>query len=161
MAKRTLTVNLHITGARETIRAFGNLGKDANNELRAASLTLSRTLAARIQLAARREGGAAGLLARTVKARRDRVPVVVAGGSTRVGRHRTAAGRILFAAEFGANGRYGWYGRPRYRESDGRQFKPHSGQEGYWFFPTARAYQPEIDAEYNDTVDDLLRRWAA
>ncbi|PRX48685.1 hypothetical protein B0I33_104503 [Prauserella shujinwangii] len=159
-AKQGLTVNLYISGLRPTLAAFRELPKDANNELRDRSRELAETLAGRIRTAAQAEGGQAALLARTVKAQRDRVPVVSAGGTRKLGRHRAPAWALLFAAEFGMNKRSGWYARPRYRGSSGRQYPPHSGQDGYWFFPTAREFEPEMGRQWRQAADAIIRRFA-
>ncbi|MFF5992580.1 hypothetical protein [Prauserella flavalba] len=160
MAKQGLTVNLYIQGLRPTLAAFRELPKDANTELRQRSRELSETLATRIQAAAQAEGGQAALLARTVRAQRDRVPVVQAGGTRKLGRHRAPAWALLFASEFGMNRRSGWYAATRYRGSAGRQYQPHSGQDGYWFFPTARAFEPEMGRQWRQAAGAIIRKFA-
>lgn len=160
-AKQALTVNLSISGLRPTLAAFRELPKDANDELRDRSRELAETLAARITAAAQGDRGQARLLARTVKATRDRVPVVQAGGTRKLGRHRVPAWALLFAAEFGMNARSGWYAAARYDGEAGRsQYKPHTGTRGYWFFPTAREFEPEIASEWRQAADAIIRRFA-
>ena len=103
MAKTALTVNMPIEGARETLRAFRKLPKEASQELRERSLKLSETLANRARQAARSDSPQAALMAPTIKARRDRLPSIQVGGSKRVGRNRKPAYKILFGSEFGSN----------------------------------------------------------
>ncbi|MDG4790371.1 hypothetical protein O7626_31380 [Micromonospora sp. WMMD1102] len=146
MAKSSLVVTLRLDGARDVIRAFRDLPKDANNELRNASLALAETLAPKVAAAGRSEGRQAALLAGTVKAQRDRVPVIVAGGTRRLGRNRKPAFKLLFGSEFGAN----FY----------RQFKPHLGSGSYWIFRTVDDEQPRISREWNKAADRVIRRWA-
>ncbi|HEX7038681.1 MAG TPA: hypothetical protein VF202_01050 [Trueperaceae bacterium] len=158
MAKRqSLTLTLHIQGARETLRAFGQLPKEANDALRARSLELAESLAVKARGAGVAEGRQARLVASTVQARRDRLPVIVAGGTKRLGRKRTPAFGLLFGSEFGMDSRSGWYAAPRYDNATGQQYKPHRGRDSYWFFKTADDNQAEISAAWNRAADDVLR----
>lgn len=144
MAKFGLTYRIKLTGLDETLAAFKRLPKEANQRLRLESQQIARKLADAVQRAAAAEGGQWGILARTVKAKKDRVPVVQAGGTTRLGRNRKQAYKLLFGAEFGATFLH--------------QFKPRTpGNVGYVFFPTARREQPEIDAAWNRVAEDIER----
>ena len=139
--------DVDVRGLRETIAAFRNLPKDASNELRDATQQVSRDVAERISRAARASSRQAALMAKTVKARRDRVPVVQAGGATRVGRNRNPAYKILFGANFGA----------RYL----KQFRPWraAGTRDYFFFSSVEDMEPEINQRWIATADTVLRRW--
>lgn len=150
MAKQALTITVRVAGIRETLAALRKLPKDASKELRQASLDISTAVADKAKAAGQREGRQAAAVAQTVKARRDRVPSVVAGGMKRVGRHRTPAFGLLFGSEFGMNRRSGWFANRRYAASAGRQYRPHQGRKGIWFFPAVEAEQ-----------DDIARRWQA
>lgn len=154
--KTAFTVNVHIDGVRETLDAFRKLPKDANAELRVASIRLAEVVAAKAHTAAVVEGGVAALMAPTVKAVRDRVPVVQAGGTRRVGRNRVPAWQVLFVGEFGMNGRSGWYAAGRFAGSPTPQHKPHRGTAGYWFFPTVEASAPQISREWNAAADRII-----
>lgn len=158
--KQALTVNLAIDGVRETLAAFRSLPKDANDQLRERSRKLAEIVAEQAKAAGQAEGKQAALVARTVTARRDRVPVVQAGGTRRLGRHRAPAFGLLFASEFGMNQRSGWYASQRYRRSTGMQYEPHQGRDGLWFFPTVEAAQPMINREWNAAADEILRAFA-
>lgn len=142
-----MKIQMHITGARETLAAFRRLPKDASTELRERSLKLSELLANRAMAAGRSDSRQSALVAGTVKPRKDRVPVVEVGGSARVGRHGTPAWKILFGAEFGAGPSL-------------PQFRPHRGREGYWFFPTVKAEQSTIDREWNEAADEIVRKFS-
>lgn len=141
----TLTLRVEITGVRETLRAFRQLPRDANNELRTRTMALAETVADRVRAASRADSPQSALLAPTVKARRDRVPVIQVGGATRVGRNRKPAYKVLFGSEFGAT----------YL----RQFRPHVGSGSYWFFKTVDSQKVEIDRTWNEIADDVIRRW--
>jgi hypothetical protein len=159
MAK-TLTVNIHIAGARQTLAAISRLPKDASGELRRRTLALSESLARDVRTAAVAEGDQAALMAPTVRANRDRVPSVSAGGAKRVGRNRVPAWRLLFASEFGMNIRSGWYHAAKYATSTGRQYKPHLGRGSYWFFRAVEQHEPEIARTWTRVADDILRAFS-
>lgn len=147
MAKTTLTVNVRIDGVRETLTAFRDLPDEANNELRDATLALSKKLAEQVQQSAQAEGRQAALLAKTVKARRDRVPVIVAGGATKLGRNKKPAYKLLFGSEFGS--------------SRLKQYKPHQGRQGYWFFPIVEKEAPEIAQTWDEVAQNILTKFSA
>lgn len=148
--KEALSVKVRLTGVREVLAGFRGMSKNANDALRDASLTLAQALAVDVAAAGRAEGAQAALVATTVKARRDRVPVIVAGGSKRIGSRRVPAYELLFGSEFGAGqgGRYGL-----------RQFKPHLGSGSYWIFKTVQdaAATARIDREWNAAADAIVR----
>lgn len=145
-----LVVTVRISGVRETLGAFALLPRQASDELRDASQKIAQAMQGRIQAAARIEGRQASILAPTVKARRDRVPAVQAGGAKRIGRRHKPAYKLLFGSEFGASqsGRYSL-----------RQFKPHLGAGSYWFFRTVEDDQAVIDREWNAAADEVIRRF--
>jgi hypothetical protein len=145
MAKKTVTLTVKIDGVRETLKAFGKLPKDANIELRAAALELSKQLASAAAASGRAEGSQAGLVATTVKAAKDRVPVVTAGGVKRLGRNRKPAYKLLFGSEFGSD---------QYE-----QFKPHLGAGSYWFFRTVEDEQTAIAAAWTKAADEIIRKF--
>lgn len=158
MAKQTLTVRVHIDGVRQTLAAFKQLPKDASNELRDASGKIARILVDAAKRGASIDPQSTAV-ATTVKVARDRVPVVQAGGARRVTKNRAPAWALLFASEFGANGRYGWYGASKYADSDGRQYSPHQGQRGRWFFPAVEDERERIAMHWNRAVDAVVRRF--
>lgn len=159
MAKQALTVRVRISGVQETLAAFRQLPKDASAALRDAAKAIASTVARSARAAGRATDAQSAAVSATVKPVRDRVPVVQAGGATRITSNRVPAYQLLFGSEFGANGRYGWYGASKYADSEGRQFSPHQGQEGRWFFPTVEREQPHIDRAWGKAADDIIRKW--
>ncbi len=157
MASQALTVSVSTSGVRATLRAFAKLPKEANDQLRDRSVALSENLARDVAAAGRARGDQAALMAPTVKANRDRVPSITAGGSKRVGRHKASAWRLLFASEFGMNRKSGWYAAAQYRTSTGRQYEPHVGRHSYWFFSTVELHEPEISREWDKAADAIIR----
>lgn len=146
-SKDSLTIKVRITGVRETIKAFRDLPKEANNELRDRTRALAELLAKRVESAGRSDSPQSALVAGTVRAVRDRVPVIQAGGNKRVGSRKKPAHKILFGSEFGAKTL--------------KQYRPHLGNGSYWFFREIEASQGEIDRAWNRLADDIVRRWAS
>lgn len=146
MARSGLVVRIRIDGLDETIRAFNQLPKDANRELRAASVDIAKIFAVKVAEAARGHTDQSAILAPTVRPIFDRVPVVQIGGSRKVGRNRVPAYKVLFGAEFGSNSL--------------AQFPPYNG-EGYFFFQEFRQSQDEIGELWFAAADDILRAWAS
>lgn len=151
MAKRPLDLNVRIEGARETLQAFKDLPKEASDALRDASTDLSELMAGWVQAAGRAEGRQAALLAGTVKAKRDRVPYVQAGGTKGVGhawpkRGKGKAFELLFGSEFGGAG---------------HGFKPHQGKQGTWIFPVIEARASEIAKRWDQAADEVVEKFTA
>ncbi|TDD98896.1 hypothetical protein [Jiangella asiatica] len=142
MARTSLTMTVRVDGVHETLDAFRDLPKDANDQLRDRAQRLAQLLADRATQSGRAEGRQARLVATTVKARRDRVPVVEAGGTKRLGRNRAPAFKLLFGSEFGSR---------RYR-----QFRPHLGRGSYWFFKTIESEEALISREWNAAADEII-----
>lgn len=144
MAKTSLTFRIELEGVRSTLRAFRKLPKSASQELRRRTLELSQDLANKVR--ADGMGDAAPQspnVASTVRANRDRVPNISAGGMKRLGRNRKPAYKLLFGSVFGSN-QYGQFHRP------------HGGREAYWFFPVVEEEAPRIAAAWQRVADDIL-----
>lgn len=138
-----MTMNVRIEGARETLAAFRAMPKNATAELREAALDLSRDMAGWATAAGAAEGSQAALVARTVRAVRDRVPVVQAGGTRRLGSRRKPAWKLLFGSEFGSN---------QYRQFPHR----HQGRTGIWFFPSIEQHQAQIARRWLAAADRVI-----
>lgn len=147
MAKKTLTIGIRIEGVRETLAAFNRLPKDASVQLRKAAEDLAQLLATDARAAGVREGAQAAVVATTVKTGRDRVPVVTAGGTKRVGSRRAPAWKLLFGAEFGSN---------RFEQFP----RSHQGSSGIWFFPTIEQNAGPIARRWRQAADDILAAFA-
>jgi hypothetical protein len=143
----TFKVKVRISGVREMQRAFRQLGKDANKELRKQTLALSKELALKIRAAAEGSSGQSRIVAKTVKGTSDRVPSISAGGMTRVGRNKVPAHKVLFGANFGAT----------YL----KQFRPHTGagEQDYWFYRTIEQNERAIDDAWNRVVDEVAKEF--
>ena len=142
----SLAINVGVDGIQQTLAAFKQLPKDASNELRNATLVLAKLLADAASEAGRAEGRQAALAAPTVVARRDRIPIVVVGGTKRVGRRRVPVYKILFGSEFGS--------------SRLKQYKPHRGREGYWFFPTVEREAQATADVWGRMAEAIIAKWS-
>lgn len=159
-----LTDKIHVDGADEAIAKLKGLDKAANAAIRDAAGEIVKSEVPAIQAAARAESKQARLVASVIRAKRDRFPVIVAGGSKKVvpsrkiSRSRTektktgrgklvkpSAGQIFFGAEFGGQGR-----------STTQQFKPHRGKHGYFFWPTIRRDEEKIARQWLEAVDQVV-----
>ncbi|WP_435582922.1 hypothetical protein [Amycolatopsis thermoflava] len=148
MAKTSLTVKMSIVGLRPTLRAFADLPKDATTRLKDATLELSRSLAEKAKADGMTdEAPQSPLVASTVKAVRDRVPAIQAGGTRRLGRNRAPAYKLLFGSVFGSNF-YAQFGRP------------HQGRDAYWFFPVVENSQAEIAAKWSAVADGIIAEFS-
>jgi hypothetical protein len=171
---------LHISNLDATLRALSKMPKEASAQLRQESQQLAGDIVRNAQARASTPGQQ--LAARQMRARRDRVPVIVAGGSKRLPvtssrksrkGDRQTYGDIFFGYEFGGSrgsiAAMGGAGkgqqlaytsrrRVRYSTFHARtsQFPPHRGREGYFLYPTIRSMNHEIGQRYFDALDRAL-----
>jgi hypothetical protein len=157
---KTLKVRIHVDGVRQTLAAFNRLDKAANDALREHSKNLSELLARRDKTAAHADSPQAAAVAHTVKAVKDRVPAITAGGPSRIASTRVPAYKLIFGSEFGAKNRFGWYNASRYIGSHGRQYRPHLGRGSYWFFHTVEENQAAIGKAWSQAADDIVKDWS-
>lgn len=173
--------SVRIENLNAVLRTLSRMPKEASDGLRDEAQAIAQDIVGRAQGAATTPQ--ARLAARSLKARRDRVPVIVAGGSKRLpvgGRKRRGPdlarqtfGDVFFGAEFGGSRgsiaalagagvgestAYRSGGRTRYSVNRGstRQFPPHRGRQGYWLYPTIRDMNAEITTRYFDALDRAL-----
>lgn len=147
MGKSSLTITLEIEGVRETLQAFRDLPKDAADKLRDAAGQIAGDLLPKVQSAARSDRSPqSALVASTAKVRRDRIPVLVAGGTKRLGVNRAPAYKLLFGSEFGS---------VQYDQFH----KMHQGQEGSWFFPVIEEEAKRISDAWNAAADAIIQEF--
>jgi hypothetical protein len=142
-----MKLDIEVIGLKETLRAFNRYGKEANGELRDAARKIADVVASRAAAAGRADSRQSAAVAGTVRSRRDRVPVIVAGGAKKVTSSKAKASDVLFGAEFGSRAL--------------PQFRPHRGRQGYWLWPTIRANLPDMAASYERTLVELSAKWGA
>jgi hypothetical protein len=151
-----ISLNVRIDGARETLAAFRKLGKDATKELKDANQQISKDLAGKIQNAARSAGSQSTAVAPSIKAKRDRIPSITAGGNRLAtkqrrrsrGQGKTTAGDLVFGANFGST-----YLKQFHRKHSG------AGDDDAWFFSTVKHHEADMVKEWTDAADKLLTEW--
>jgi|SRR4051794_31531657 hypothetical protein len=136
------TFRVSVQHAEEVERALAVIPAEAKRAIARHARKLAKELANRIRSAGQAESRQAARAARTVRTRGTKV---TAGPDP-----------VLFGSEFGANGRYGWYGADRFQDSTARQFKPHRGQNSYWFHTTIEHNQPLAQQELQEAVDEVV-----
>lgn len=145
-----------IRGVKGLNRTLSALPKVAQVRLRDASAAIATDVAASAQQRARSgtDGVAqvAKYVAPTIKATRDRVPVVRMGGSQRLpprdGRPRTGPNQTVGAVMWGAE----------YGSSKSHQFSPWGGNgdsAGYFLWPSVR--MDDIEEQYAEALEDACR----
>jgi|SRR6187551_369372 len=139
---------VQIRGKQFVERALKRLPRQAEREVKDGTERLSRELANLIRAAGRAEGLQAARASRTVRTARGVTPNVVAGPHP-----------LLFGSEFGVKGRFGWYAKGRYYNTEPRQFKPHRGNASYWFFTTYEREEPRIRAAAREMGDAIIRAY--
>lgn len=130
-------------------KALKTLPKEASKRLRDAAQSIAIDVAATAAGRASAIGGVAKYVAPTIKAPRDRVPVVKMGGNSRLpgdrSGERQSVGDVIWGAEFGGGAR-----------PSTRQFSPHKGRTGYFLWPTVRAENQDIADAYSEALLDAL-----
>lgn len=142
---RTYTYQ-NIAGLR---RALRSLPKEAQATMRDASLDIADSVARKAGQRARMVGGVMRYVAPTIKAKRDRVPKIVMGGTTRLPSRdgsprrgsKQTVGNVVWGGEFGSD---------RFR-----QFSPWRGNgegAGYALWPTVRDESDDTIERYGDAL---------
>jgi len=161
-----------VEGLDATLRAFNRLDKEAKDAARDEVQKISRLMASEIAAVGnRRQDPRDRFVAGTIRAKRDRLPLVLIGRAERYqpsGNRRSSsfprASDLMYGMEFGSNGqrsdrptRRG--GRPGWRFPE-RTPRRGRGNEGYWIFPTARQQQPRVVDLWAKALEDVARDWS-
>ncbi len=130
--------------------ALRKLPKDVVSRLRDASVAIAAKVAGDAQGRAQQEGKLAALIGPSIRATRDRVPVVKMGGAKKLpgdrhGPHQTI-GDAMWGAEFGGQ-----------RRPTTQQFLPWLGHTGYFLWPTVRSDDRYINTEYSEALNKALQ----
>jgi len=164
----TFKLELDDEDYRTLMAAFRTMPKEAQDELRVTNKRMVGNLVQKIQTAAAYapNPAQARIVARSLKANKDRVPSITVGGARKapVSRRATANnpkptyGDLLFGAEFGAV-----KPGPNTFPQGGRKFPAYSGRfksgsRGYFIFPTLRKAQPQIRRDFLYTVDKIIKK---
>ena len=144
-------------------RALRKLPKEASAELRTAAKAIAADVAKEAQERAKGQGGLAALVAPSIRAARDRVPVIKMGSAAKLPssgndweRGRSGKGQtigdVIWGAEFGG-------GKWERTAGGGStlQFLPHKGQQGYFLWPAVRANSDDMQERYSQALLDALK----
>ena len=150
-AKQHFEVKPDLRQYRGLINAMNKMSKQSTvelkDEVRSISLWVARSI--KMEASASPMPKQAEKIARTVTAKRDRMPSIVIGGSRQRFKNGTPVGVALIGAEMGATSGFPNGGRrhPYRSPREGR------GNRGYWIFPTVKALQPEITRRWKQAVE--------
>jgi hypothetical protein len=140
-------------------KAMRRLPKETVSQLRDASQRIADRIAADARARAQGQSGLAAIVGPTIRAGRDRVPVVRMGGAGKLpdsgdgwerdrdGAHQTI-GDAMWGAEFGGR-----------RRPTTQQFLPWRGSgegAGYFLWPAIREDSDWIDEQYSEALGDAL-----
>lgn len=154
MPRQTGGLSVEMDGMMETLKSVRGLAdaldrKEANAELRAAAKETASGLAVGLVAAASSSGvPVAPRVARSIRVKSDRLPVVSIGGPTKVGSGKNgSAGALVWGSEQGPKG-------------DPNHFGVAPNASGYWIGPTVQRWTegPALD-NYRRAVAAILRRW--
>lgn len=169
MAREKVGMGIEVPDLKKTLATLNKLPGEATVAMRDASQQIAADEADRLRSAGMSSGDKQSkLVAGVIRAKRDRVPSIAAGGTkkvapsrkiyrsttnrTKTGRGKLvkpSAGDIFFGAEFGGR-----------RRKTTQQFRPHRGRKGYWFWPQLRADEARMISAYDEAVTDVLgREW--
>lgn len=130
-------------------RALRALPRTASARLRDASQEIASRVASDAAARASAQGGAAAKVAPSIRAGRDRVPLVRMGNSSPIrSGPRQTIGDLIWGAEFGGGAR-----------PTTRQFRPWKGSgtgAGYFLWPTVRDDRSFIETAYGDALLDAI-----
>lgn len=141
-----MRAGIEVQGLKELLKDMNRLGPAFSREVRVASKKIATDEVPRLKSAANSSDKLSAAVGVTVRARSDRVPSIVAGGAKRVAvSTKPKAGDVFFGAEFGGG-----------KRKTTRQFRPHQGKRGYWFWPQIREDEKRMVAEWLAAVERVL-----
>jgi len=158
-----------VEGAQAALNALNRIDKEANKQAKEKVTEISRMMAREIAAAGNaRRDPRDRFVAETVRAKRDRYPIVQIGYQKRMPVSRRGPGPrasdLVFGMEFGSNGnatdtptRRG--GRPGWRFPNRTPRAGASGNVGYWIFKKARAQQDRVVDLWAQALEDVAKEW--
>lgn len=150
MARTTGGLSVEVDGLIETLQAVrgveASLRPNVNGELRDAATVSAGELAVELVQSAGASGvPVAPLVARSIRVKRDRIPVVSIGGGMKVGRAGAQAGALVWGSEQGPKGEVNHWAVP-----------PSSG---YWIAPAVDRYSRTALANFQRAVLAIFKRY--
>lgn len=155
---------VYIEGLYKLLNDLAKADDRFNTEMRKASMEVASEVTQNARRAAStvQHNRQALEAAHGLHARSDRVPTIklnpnqnfisvsrgtVTGSRGRQRRRKVTMGDVFFGAEFGGQAK-----------KTTRQFPPHRGKGGYFFWPTVRRMRNDIAEKYLDTIEEVMRK---
>lgn len=151
MARATRDVELYVEGLNDVLRAIGRLPKEANTELRKASVAIAaQDMAPAWKRVAINYAGPWGeRIAASVRVKRDRVPAVAIGYTKRVFSGGASSIQVRYPSDKGNTGR------------GGKHVPAAFGTGANWIETVRGTYQADAIRKWGQAVDDVVRKWGA
>lgn len=144
-----MDVTARVDGLNETLRVLRRMDKEGQKELREAVQGVADKHAAAVRSAFSRDARWRHI-APTVRAKKDRMPVIMIGGARKAGVSGGATiNDLLYGVEFGSND---WRFPPR-TPRQGR------GNAGYTIYPTLAARHRQVVDDWQRAVLEVARKW--
>ena len=162
-----------VEGFQQTLNALNKIDKASKDAVKDEVTKISRLMARELASAGRRTGDRRDKhVAGTIRAARDRTPVVNVGKAERMAVSRRGQGPrasdLMFGMEFGSTSlasRGGDNptvrgGRPGWRFPERTPETPRGGNVGRWLFPTARSQQERVVNLWVDALERVAANWS-
>jgi hypothetical protein len=142
-------LTVEVEGLLETLKAVQGVEADlrpgVNNELRDVAGVSAGELALELAASAMASGvPVAPRVARSIKVKRDRIPVVAIGGAMPVGARGGSAGALVWGSEQGPKGAVNHFAVPP--------------GAGYWIAPAVERYSSRALSNFRAAVADVFRK---
>ncbi len=143
---------IHVEGLWELQRTLTKMGKDASEHVRVASTEIAEDFLHWVRGSTSTEAEA--VAASMLRVYRDRVPKVGFPANRKVPvSGKPTISEFFYGTEFGG---------PSPFPNGGNRFREHTGQEGYFFYPTLRRRGPQMAVDWFEMIEDVMEKdWNA
>lgn len=163
----SISAGVVVEGLAETLKALNRLDKAGKDAVKDQVQKVANLLAREIAAAGNSRSTRDAWVASSVRAKRDRLPVVLIGSAKRMPVSRRGQGPrasdLMFGMEFGSRGGTdnptSRGGRPGWRFPAETPPKKR-GNVGTWIFPTATAQQPRVVSLWAEALEKAARDWS-
>lgn len=140
-------VGIGVKGLRTTQKKIRELPDNARDEIIIASRRIATVVGDQAALRFRALGHQGPLVAGTVRSTKGTVPTIKVGGSSKLGRNKAPAYKLLYGTEFGSD---------KYKQFHA----PHTGRTGRALYPTIRDRADYMYEQWKDAADKVLFEFA-
>ena len=141
------TVGIGVKGLRTTQRKLKELPDDAKGELVKASGRIAKVVGDQAAMRFTALGNQGPLVGRTLRSTKGTVPTIKVGGSSKLGRNKAPAYKLLYGTEFGSD---------KYKQFHAA----HTGRVGRALYPTVRDRAEYMYSQWKDAADKVARDFA-